>query len=290
MSKGFDIVVYNTEEVLNINLDSNAWSRIYKFFNIIGIEDYDAANIIHAAAQGSKQATVCHNVTAGFVYDLKEEIDIPGLPFVVEFVPSQRTTPAQRPMAAGDWAAYKTLMREIEQQRKLRERAQAETKMVRDRLQHLDRSLRRAQRALLVNTEDVKPLDPDDPNTFVIRPTRLVETTVLGQLTDDVVRIVVEIPSEHSMKKINEAAEKKDSHFRILPRLQQPTLDFDKQLRRAARPSLRGSRRGADRVIGSLKHYINAVTAMDNAIIETMNSKKAMKNTPLRYRKSRVQW
>lgn len=300
-SKGIDILLRDVDVEPYDDLTHDQARSVVLLGDAIGMTASDlnqriALAIVKKSEGSSPRCLLVENVTPGFAWDIQELADELNLPISLAFIPSVRSARPMRPMSAGDWAEYDALRLSVQRWEQKFDECNRKLQKAYNQMRGQDRHLRRAQNQLLVATEDLSPLDPNDPNTFVLRPTRLAEITTVGRLSDDFIRIVFEIPTIHALEKMDKAWIDSAAYGRNTGSLSpagymaKKVQTLSDQLRRASRPSLRGSRRGADRVMTGLIQIMNDVSIIDQMIIDRMNYARLNRSKPARYRKSRVKW
>lgn len=139
------------------------------------------------------------------------------------------------------------------------------------------------ERALQSKFGDVR-VDPNDPDTYVVRPSALSEMRSLGRLHDDVINIVFQIPKISANRKMQRGgnwSSGADPDDRLLC-----SVDYGyaiKQLRRACRPNTRGSLRGTVRVLNMLRHITHTCCMLE---LNHLHDRKKS----LRIRNSKFEW
>ena len=147
----------------------------------------------------------------------------------------------------------------------------------------LRRKLHRAQRELQAACADAR-VDLDDPNLFIVRPSRMMELRLLGRLTQDVTRIVFEIPSEAEYGRM---LQKDEQNYYDRRNTSLWWKGLRKNLLRACKPNLRGSKRGTVRIIQWISVFATEISKQ-----EVANHNRAYTDTRrnMRAAKSRYIW
>lgn len=181
-------------------------------------------------------SVVCENVTAGFCFDLIEVMkEVWGDAVEFAFVQTKSEEPPTNPKLAAMQRWHKN--REASLTTSYEERIaslERQVKELRDKYREDTQKLQRRLHAK--HSADVR-IHPDDPDVYIIRPTALCENIGDG-LSKDVLKIVFEVPKDHTFV---------------------PVKELQRQLLRATRTNTRGATRGSIRVINALDRMIQIV-------------------------------
>lgn len=135
----------------------------------------------------------------------------------------------------------------------------------REQIDHLrvhNRSLKnqvsRLERALVFKMPDVR-IDPDDPDTYIVRPSARTEARLLGGMSDDVITVVWQILKPKPLAALRRKTVGERIRFGDKQYIRQDATgvngEITKALRRAIKPNTRGSLNASKRVTNMLRNY-----------------------------------
>lgn len=138
------------------------------------------------------------------------------------------------------------------------------------KISELNNRIVRMTRSLQSRFTDVR-IDPNDPDTYIVRPSAFTEARLIGQLDNDVINIVIQVLKPKALAKLD-AADRADNHalrpsrhfpapghvfagraYSLSPGITAVNGPIMKALRKASKPNTRGSMNGAKRVLSNLE-------------------------------------